>query len=304
LQFGDTITRIDHQPVKDWESVSVSMVGSLGQGVLPMEVLNSAGHLKNAQLFLNTLDQGSEQFLEELGLVPLPPQVEAVLDDFPAKKVGIQPGDYILGVDGQRFSSAMEITAYIQAKPKQMLTVEVQRDQKRLSIPVWTVEKAQTETGKSLGFIGIRYGMPPMQVVRLGVWDAFTQAWQRTYRYTCLTFEMLGKMMLGQVSTKHVGGPLSIADQAGKSIQISFEHFMSFLAMMSISLGVLNLLPIPILDGGQLVYCLIETLLGRPLSSKFKTMGNFIGIVCLCGFMGLAIFNDLSRYVPRIGLQL
>jgi regulator of sigma E protease len=310
LKSGQEIVSVEGQSTPTWDSVKIALLRHLGEE----KVLAIASKAPNAATpekhildisHLRFLHNKKEvDFLEELGLVPLDPfpaVVGGLRSGLPAEEAGIKVGDRIIGVDGRPMSSRSALSHYIQAKTGVWIKLSVLRDQKTLVIPVRPIAH-DLEDGKTVGFIGIEYEMPDelpkefVRVERYGVWDSLVMAYTRTQDYTLLSLQMIKKMIVGVVSPKHLSGPIAIAQYAGQSVSFGFEYFLSFLAVISISLGVFNLLPIPILDGGHLAYCIIEIIIGRPVSERFQMIGLWIGGVFLIGVTLLAFYNDIVRF--------
>jgi regulator of sigma E protease len=191
----------------------------------------------------------------------------------------------------------------IRANPGKTLDVVVLRDSQKVTLKI--TPKIRTDNGESYGFIGVmnRIEIPDdvrqkMAVIeRYGPIDALAESIDKTWRMSWLTLKVLGKLVVGEASVKNLSGPITIAKYAGISAQVGFEQFITFLAIISISLGVLNLLPVPILDGGHLFYYLIEILKGSPVSETTEVVGQKIGMALLFGLMSIAIYNDLLRLV-------
>ncbi len=220
-----------------------------------------------------------------------------------AEAAGLRPDDEILSVDGRPVAEFEDFRNAISGRPGATVTLAVRRGASHLELPV-TVrgEHDANEPGQPLvGRIGIGPGgqasyPPEMQVLeRHGPLDAIRPALAETWSKTALTVKFLWRMLTGDVSLKNVSGPISIANYAGISALEGGRTFLDFLALISISLGVLNLMPIPILDGGQVVYQLVEALKGTPLSPRAQALGQQVGIVLLLLLMSLAFYNDLAR---------
>ncbi|MFQ6746436.1 RIP metalloprotease RseP, partial [Bordetella pertussis] len=184
--------------------------------------------------------------------------------------------------------------ALIQRHAGQPLALTVQRGADRLTLTV--VPRAESVQGQEVGRIGVQLGGDiPMVTVRYGVIDSVWRGVQRTWDTAWLSLRMMGRMVLGEVSWRNISGPVTIADYAGQTARIGLKAYIAYLALISISLGVLNLLPIPMLDGGHLLYYLVEIVKGSPVSDRWIDIGQRAGIGLLAGLMGLALFNDFAR---------
>lgn len=309
LYRGEEIIAVADKPTPSWEAVAMQLLAHMGEEKrIHLTVRNPITHeLHTKSLDIEQLgDHTSEpDWLENLGLVPfdpVPPVVGKVLPDYPAFRAGLQEGDRIETVNGEKIYSRSELIQYIQTHPNTTIVLDILRGEHKIKITVIPIVKALKDGGKKIGFIGVEF--PPLKampknLVRIqsyGVGKAFIKAVKRTVEYSVLTLDLLKKIVLGQVSTRHISGPLVIAKYAGETASIGFRQFLDFLAMISISLGVLNLLPIPILDGGHFMYCVYECFTGRRVSEAAQVVGAWIGGILLIGFMLLAFYNDFIRF--------
>jgi len=310
LHSGQEIVSIEGHPTPSWEAVSMQLLAQLGEEkVISVTVRDG----KDKPLITKNLDiahwteGNSESGLEELGLVaqdPVPPIVGNITPDYPAFKGGLQTGDRILTINAQPVSSRSEVIHLIQSRPNQSMSLEVLRQNKTVKLTLQPLART-SETGKTLGYIGAEFvplrEMPKdlFRVERFGPIDALSQSLDRTREQISLTLKVLKKMILGTMSVRHVSGPLTIAKYAGETASIGFKEFLNFLGVISVSLGVLNLLPIPILDGGHLLYCVYEIVTGRKLSQFAQMIGFWLGGLILVGFMILAFYNDLTQILIR-----
>jgi regulator of sigma E protease len=254
-------------------------------------------------LDLGTLKAGDWEtnFLPKLGLrIDLgAPVVQEVLPGKPADRAGIRNGDRILAIQGNRVRSPGDAAAITNAHPGEALTFLMQREQREFETALTT--DVVEQTGRKIGVAGLRLGVDPVVAERLSVtvrynWgDALGQGVRKTAELSLFTLKMLGRIVTGDASLKNISGPLTMADYAGQSAQQGALTFMGYLALISISLGVLNLLPVPLLDGGHLMYYLAEIIKGTPVSDRTLEVGQRIGMAVLALLMALALFNDFSR---------
>jgi regulator of sigma E protease len=306
FQDGDVIVRIGTEEISTLNSALLSLVDhSLSKDVLEVEVMD-----KNNRSRMHTLDfrgtgdlTENGELLSNLGLVPWQPHYPAVIDQVndnsPAAAAGLESGDRIIAVDGKTVTGWHNWAEMIQAKPEQRLTLLIERNKRELSIPV-TPEAIQTDNG-TIGRVGA-YPRIPVDLatdnqilVRYGPLEAVFQGAVKTWDMSWFTLRMLGRMLVGQISLENISGPITIAQFAGQSAMIGISAFLTFMALVSISLGVLNLLPVPILDGGHLLYYFIEIIKGSPLSESIQYVGQQMGMAVIVMLMGLALFNDFTR---------
>ncbi|MFJ1001785.1 RIP metalloprotease RseP, partial [Bordetella bronchiseptica] len=214
--------------------------------------------------------------------------------DSAGEQAGLRGGDLIVAAGQAADLDAGALVALIQRHAGQPLALTVQRGADRLTLTV--VPRAESVQGQEVGRIGVQLGGDiPMVTVRYGVIDSVWRGAQRTWDTAWLSLRMMGRMVLGEVSWRNISGPVTIADYAGQTARIGLEAYIAYLALISISLGVLNLLPIPMLDGGHLLYYLVEIVKGSPVSDRWIDIGQRAGIGLLAGLMGLALFNDFAR---------
>ena len=231
------------------------------------------------------------------------PVLGKVTPDSAGARAGLRPGDRVLRIDGVEIVDAAKVRELIRSSvaggAARTMQWHIERDGRSLDLPVTAA--VVTEAGQQVGRVGVLPGQPPeMVTVRYGAFDGLRQAVRQTWQMSVLTVKMLGKMLIGQASLKNLSGPLTIADYAGQSVRLGLAYYLGFLAVVSVSLGVLNLLPLPILDGGHLMYYLFEGVTGRPVSELWLDRLQRGGVAIMLMMMSLALYNDVARL---LGLQ-
>ena len=227
------------------------------------------------------------------------PLVEEVLPGKPAESAGLRKGDRIVAIDGMPMRSPSDVAQVTNANPEAELKFRIARDGREFDVPLTT--QATESGGKRVGIAGLRLRVDPVVAERLGITvrygplRAFAQGARRTAELATFTLRMLGRILTGAASVKNISGPLTLADFAGQSAQAGLLVFVGYLALISISLGVLNLLPVPLLDGGHLLYYFAELIKGSPVSDRTFEVGQRVGMAVLAVLMALALFNDVSR---------
>lgn len=297
---GDRILNIDGRDVTTLgDSFDVLFNALLGRAPLPMTVRGVDGRSRALVLPLNQLPAGQpvdEKYFEKVGLQPAsPPAVAAtVTAGQPAALAGMQGGDKLLSINGQAVSDFVAFGKLVQAdavkSPKLTVVIERNGQLKKLDV-VTRWESLQGLPKKWV--MGIGAPPPEAVVLRYGPFKAFGASLQSTWRNASQTFGMLGKLISGKASTQNLHGVIGIAQVANASAGMGLASFLQFLAMVSLSLAILNLLPIPVLDGGHLLYYLIELIKGSPVSEQAMIVGQYIGLALLFTFMGLAFYNDI-----------
>ena len=306
FQDGDLIVAVDGKSTPSLDVALLALVDlSMNGDIVDVTVRDADGRVRTRALDFRDEERLADggQLLAKLGLAPwrpsLPPIIDKLQPNGAAEKAGLQPGDRVLAVDGQPVEDWNEWAAYVRERANVQISVRIERDGRALDIGV-TPAATMTESG-TVGLIGA-YGRIPENladsvrvVIRYGPLDAVVESFGKTWDMSLLTLRMLGRMLVGKASLQNLSGPISIAEYAGQSASIGSMAFLSFLAVVSISLGVLNLLPVPVLDGGHLLYYFIELVKGSPLSESWQNLGQRFGIVILLMLMTLALFNDLVR---------
>ncbi len=314
MQPGETLLSINGEPVPSWQELHWRLLDlSLKQNQVSLEGRSASGAALSHTLDLSALAARDldGNFLDKLGLQLYQPAVLPIIGsiapDSVAQRAGLQAGDQILRANGAAMQRWTEVVAVIRAHPGLPLQLDVQRGDSAIRISV--VPQAVAESGKSVAGQAVigKIGAGPkvddaawqamLTEVSYAPLQALLQAMRKTWETSAISLKMMGKMVLGEVSMKNLSGPITIADYAGQSAKIGWGSYLGFLALISISLGVLNLLPIPLLDGGHLLYYVAEWIKGSPVSDLAWEIGQKIGIALLGTLMVFAIYNDINRIV-------
>ena len=297
LQKGDRILKVGTRAATDWETAIVTIMEEMVRsGRVPMEVESVDGFSR-----VVTIDVGEDAarltepgvLFDGLGFVPGQPQavVGTVEDNGAAAAAGIQTGDRIVSIDGEEIAGFGDLQKIVSSRPDATVLIGILRDGRTLHIEA-TLGSREV-SGTRYGFLGV--SSADWYVLKHAPWPAVAESLQMTWVKSAFTVSMFGRMIIGDVSIRNISGPISIAQFAGDSATRGLNYYLSFLALISISLGVINLLPIPILDGGQIVYQTIEWIKGSPLSDRSQIMGQQVGILALLLLMSFAFYNDIAR---------
>lgn len=306
LQRGETVLRINGEPMTTWQQVRWRLLQlAVEKAPAQLEVVDDKQHLTTRTLDLSAFDLGGYESdpLVRLGVRLDRPDSMPVVGDVPAGEVaeraGLRPGDRIVSIDGRDMRLWEDVVNTVRRSPGQDLRLVVQRGGERLEI---TLRPAPfRDNGERIGRIGAGPKVDPEWIkshfilFHYGPVEALGKALDRTWEMSAFTLKMLGKMVTGEVSWKNLSGPFTIADYAGQSAKAGLGAYLAFLAVISISLGVLNLLPIPLLDGGHLLYYVVEIFKGSPVSERVMELGQRVGLTLLLFLMAFAIYNDFNR---------
>jgi regulator of sigma E protease len=305
LRAGDLVVAVNGDPVGSWQELRWRLMQSQGHDSATVTVTreDARGNTTDRQLRLSGIGN-SDWESNPLGALGIKadlgtPLVDEVLPGKPAERAGLRKGDRIVAIDGVPMRSPSDVAQATNARPEGELTFRIAREGREFDTKLTT--EASESAGKRIGIAGLRLRVDPAVAERLGVTvrygpiDALTQGARRTYELATFTLRTLGRILVGSASVKNISGPLTLADFAGQSAQAGALVFVGYLALISISLGVLNLLPVPLLDGGHLLYYLAELIKGSPVSDRTFEVGQRVGMAVLAVLMALALFNDVSR---------
>ncbi len=306
LVAGVEIISVDHQTTPTWQQVMKQLMSRIGdKDELQIEVKEPSGVVKSYLLNLTGWELKGDRpdLLHGLGIIPyeppITPIISEVMEDEPAMKAGMQAGDTITAVNEKPVTQWKDFSDVSVSSIGQPIKVTV--DRKGQKIDFTLVPRAKEITnGEVLGFVGLVVKTPKfpesmLRKERLGPINAFFAACEKTSEYIAISFKIIGKMLIGDIGLHTLSGPITIAQGAGATMVGGLQYYLSFLALISISLGVLNLLPIPILDGGHLLFYAIEIVIRKPVPERVQMIGFKIGMVLLLFLMTIAFYNDLLR---------
>ncbi len=296
---GDVLTEIDGKEVKTWGQHQFYLLHQAMKGnPITLRVSNTTFGERELDIDFSALDQSSiasRPITSQIGIwPPAPPAVvNQIVADSPAEQSGLVRGDQVIAIDGVRVGNWIEMATHISGKPGQPVLLSVLRGGETLELTI-TPEPVSIE-GRSYGRIGLYQPALENTTLRFGPLDAIWPAVDYNWRMTIITLRSLGRMLTMQMSSDNLSGPITIARLAGRTIESGYDDFLKFLAIISISLGLINLLPIPVLDGGHLMNFLFEAIVGRAPSEKAMVRGQVVGLAMIMMLMVFAFYNDIVR---------
>ncbi|WP_425916818.1 RIP metalloprotease RseP [Acinetobacter sp. TSRC1-2] len=306
MQVGDKITTVDGTATHTWEKLNFALVDRVGEtGSIEIQA-DRDGQVKIFQLPIqNFLKNQNQSALDSLGFMPYRPHIPAIAtklrEDGAAIRQGMKEGDKIIAINGVKMNDWFDVVQVVQASPEKLLKIDILRQNQLLHLEVMPQGK-RDNMGNVSGVLGVqnipgKINIPAdyKQMIQYSPTEALVMAVDKTGQISGMILNSIVKMFRGLIGLDNLSGPITIAKVAGQSAEMGWQTFISFMALMSVSLGILNLLPIPMLDGGHLVYYFIELIRGKPVSEQIQLVGLKIGMVLLGSMMLLALFNDFMR---------
>lgn len=306
LQAGDKITAIDGENVSTWDNLNFALIDRVGEtGNIQVQ----ADHQGQQKLYSVPIDKflkdQNKSALEEIGFLPYRPKILPVVakltENGAAIRQGIQVGDKIVSINQKPTPDWFDVVDLVQRSPEKLMTFSVLRHGKIITLNIMP-QGQKDRSGQIVGVLGVQSDMGKIvipndykQTIQYTPIEAFEKSVSKTAEASSMILSSMTKMVRGLIGLENLSGPITIAKVAGQSAEMGWQTFFAFMAMMSISLGILNLLPIPMLDGGHLVYYFIEAIRGKPVSEQVQLIGFKIGMVLLGSMMFLALFNDFMH---------
>ncbi len=309
LHSGDLVTALGDKAIRSWSALSTELLErALAHAQTTLKVKGGDGAERSVVLDLTTVRVDPELLFEDLGLQPFEPPIPPVLGELipgdPAERAGFKSGDRVLTLDGAAINSFQDLRRHVMSRAGQMVHAVVQRGDQQVQLSA--IVGAEKHGESNVGRLGAR----PQRIAagedlwqdlritqRLSPWAAVPAAVNQTWQISELSLKLMYRMLLGEVSVKNVSGPIQIAQVAGDSASAGVMVFIRFIALVSVSIGIFNLLPVPVLDGGQILFGLIEAAKGSPLSERAQIAGQQVGLTLLVLLMGLAFYNDVARLI-------
>lgn len=308
IENGELVLKVAGESVKTWQEMRWSLLrNAIDHDVVDLEVINERDEVSIRRLEVSRAkaDGWQGDALEKLGLgffrPSIPPVIGTVVQGSPAEEVGLQRGDEVTQVNATPVFTWSDVVQQVRNSPEMAIAMTVKRNGEPVSvtmIPQRVVEGGETfgrigasvdESGFNLDSLMVRVSYDPITSLQKAVGE--------TWEKSVFSLVMIGKMIVGDISLRNVSGPVTIADYAGHSARLGLDYYLKFLALVSISLAVLNLLPVPILDGGHLLYYVLEIIMRKPLSERAMEIGQQVGMALMLMLMALAFYNDINRLI-------
>ncbi|WEM42848.1 sigma E protease regulator RseP [Photobacterium sp. DA100] len=305
IESGMELKTISGIKTADWESVNMAMISHIGDKEMVLTVTEPGASYeveKKLDLSRWSFDPESERVLTTLGITPYSPKITLVIsqlvEDGAAISAGLRLNDEIIAIGGESVTDWQQVVDAVRSHPQQALVMEVLRDGEPVSLTVTPEAKASGE--ELVGYAGFAPKVEPWPEsyrinLQYGPVEAVGKAAEKTWQLVTLTFDMVTKLVTGDVAMKNLSGPISIAKGAGMTADYGVVYFLGFLALISVNLGIVNLLPLPVLDGGHLMFFAIEAVTRRPVSERVQDIGYRVGSAILVALMAVALFNDFTR---------
>ena len=293
IQSGEEVLRVDGQEIESWQDVNLAFVERLGEtGAISIETDQREYQI---QISSWLSDQVEPDVVQAIGLEPqIRAHLSQIVPGSAADKAGFRVGDYISEIDGRSMDSWQDIVENIRNSAQQRLVVKVERDGKSVSLAL-TPDLITNDDGTTFGRAGF---LPQVgRTVRYGMLEAIPRAFDDTLGYIVLTADSIAKIVTGDVHSANIGGPIRIAEFAGDMAEVGLRPYLMLLALLTIALGIINLLPIPMLDGGHVVYGVIELITSKPVPMNIQLIAMRVGLFIVGGIMIFALYNDVSRLV-------
>ncbi|KXZ69558.1 RIP metalloprotease RseP [Acinetobacter venetianus] len=306
LKVGDKILEVDGQTTPTWEKLNYALVNRVGETGKVSVLVDRAGTEKQVNLSIKDfLKDQSQSPLDALGFLPYRPVIPAVVKELSADgaaiRQGMKEGDKIVAINGVTMKDWFDVVEVVQGSPEKLLNIDVMRNDKIVHLQVMP-QGQRDNMGNTMGVLGVKSDVGKVtipqeykQKIQYTPLEALGVATDKTVQLSGVIVNSIVKMVRGLIGLDNLSGPITIAKVAGQSAEMGWQTFISFMALMSVSLGILNLLPIPMLDGGHLVYYFIEAIRGKPVSEQIQMFGLKVGMVLLGSMMLLALFNDFMR---------
>lgn len=306
LQVGDKVLAVDGQTTPTWEKLNFALINRVGESGQVSVLVDRNGSEKQFNLAIqNFLKDQSQSPLDALGFLPYRPMIPAVVKELTADgtaiRQGMKEGDQIVAINDVAMKDWFDVVSVVQKSPEKLLNIDVMRQGELVHLQM--IPRGQRDNmGNVTGVLGVKSDAGQVtipndykQTIQYSPLQAFGVAVDKTVQLSSMIFNSIVKMVRGLIGLDNLSGPITIAKVAGQSAEMGWQTFISFMALMSVSLGILNLLPIPMLDGGHLVYYFIELIRGKPVSEQIQILGLKVGMVLLGSMMLLALFNDFMR---------